>query len=184
MQQLVTERLLLRQWQNTDFAPFAQLNADPQVMRYFPHCLSQQESDALGIRLQNLIAERGWGVWAVECMHTQTFIGFVGLNKPQTAWSFQPCVEIAWRLARPFWGKGYATEAASKVLQFGFEQLRLKEIVAFTSLNNQPSQAVMERLAMKRDPQTFMHPELTEDSPLCEHCLYRLPRQHWRRSQL
>ena len=116
-----TARLYLRQWRDSDYAPFARINADPGVMKYFPTCLDRQASDAMADRIRVLIASRGWGVWAVELKQTQTLIGFVGLHIPTDDLPFKPCVEIAWRLAADCWGRGYATEAAKAALQVGFD---------------------------------------------------------------
>jgi RimJ/RimL family protein N-acetyltransferase len=146
---LETERLRLRQWQDSDYPAFASLNADPQVMEFFPAPLEHAASDAMAARCQALIAEQGWGFWAVECKASQDFIGFVGLNMPQYDLPCSPCVEVGWRLAYPFWGQGFATEAARACLNFGFETLKLTEIVSFTSVLNLRSQAVMERLQMR-----------------------------------
>ncbi|AWH88937.1 GNAT family N-acetyltransferase [Limnobaculum parvum] len=172
--ELDTQRLRLRQWQPKDRAPFAELNADPEVMKYFPTTLDRATSDAMADRCQSLIAERGWGLWAVELKSDGQFIGFVGLNIPTNELPFSPCVEISWRLANAFWGQGYATEAAKHVLQVGFEQLELPEIVAFTTIANQRSRAVMEKLGMTRTPDDFEHPALAEGHPLRKHCLYRI----------
>ncbi len=172
---LETERLVLRQWRESDKVPFATLNADPRVMAHFPSLLSQSQSDAMLERLRDLIAERGWGCWALEFKGTGEFIGFTGLHVPSAALPFSPCVEIAWRLGHAHWGKGYATEAARAALRIGFDTLMLDEIVAFTSLGNLRSQAVMQRIGM-RSSGTFDHPALPEDSALRQHCLYRLSR--------
>ncbi len=174
-----TRRLLLRQWQQGDLDSFAQLSADVDVMRYLPGVLNREQSDALGARIQSLITERGWGFWAVEIKELHAFAGFVGLHIPTADLPFNPCVEIGWRLAKPFWGNGYATEAAHAAAHFAFTTLALTEIVAFTTVANYPSQRVMERLGMQRDPETFLHPELPADSPLSEHCLYRLSADSW-----
>ncbi|WP_437193989.1 GNAT family N-acetyltransferase [Planctomicrobium sp. SH527] len=179
-----TVRLRLRQWLPSDFEPFADLNADPRVMEFFPSTLSRDASYAAAERWQTLIANQGWGPWAVELRETGTFIGFVGLKEPSPPLHFSPCVEVAWRLAQAYWGKGYATEAANAALKIGFEQLQLNEIVSFTAVINKRSQAVMKRLAMQEAPTTFMHPAVSEESPLSEHCLYRLSRRDWMARQL
>jgi len=178
-----TDRLRLRQWRSSDRKPFAELNADPRVMEFFPSTLSPEASHAAVDRWQSQIAERGWGLWAVEIRETNEFIGFVGLQVPQAPLPFAPCVEVGWRLAHAYWGQGYATEAASAVLRVGFEQLRLEEIVSFTAVINRRSRAVMERLGMREDSTTFLHPNVPEGSPLREHCLYRLSREEWMRHQ-
>ncbi|WP_371325325.1 GNAT family N-acetyltransferase [Dechloromonas sp. ZY10] len=178
MIQLETSRLRLRHWRDQDFAPFAALNADPQVMAYFPAPLDQAASEALAVHCQSLIAAQGWGFWAAELKAGCEFIGFVGLHRPIAELPFSPCVEIGWRLARPFWGQGYASEAAGAALEFAFDTLALDEVVAFTSLDNRRSQAVMERLGMRR-AENFQHPALAVGHRLREHCLYRLARSAW-----
>lgn len=178
--QLETERLLLRSWRKADRAPFAALNADPRVMEFFPTLLDRKQSDAWIKRIQSLIDERGWGLWAIELRHTGEFLGFVGLHIPIVELPVSPCVEIGWRLAHAHWGRGYATEAARAVLSFGFEELALEEIISFTTLGNRRSRAVMERLGMQEDPaSTFGHPLVPEDSPLHTHCVYRLAKANW-----
>ena len=178
---LETARLRLRQWREADFAPFAALNADPVVMACFPAPLDRAASDTLALRCQALIAQRGWGFWAVERKADGAFIGFVGLHEPAAALPFSPCVEIGWRLAQAYWGQGYASEAAQAALRFGFEQLALAEIVSFTALPNVRSRAVMERLGMVADG-AFEHPAVAPDSPLRKHWLYRLPLARWHAS--
>jgi RimJ/RimL family protein N-acetyltransferase len=180
--EFTTERLLLRQWRASDREPFAELNADPRVMEFFPTLLDRAASDAGFDRLRAKIEERGWGLWAVELRATNSFIGFVGLQVPTAPLPFGPCVEVAWRLAHAYWGNGYATEAAKGTLRVGFERLALEEIVSFTAVINRKSRAVMERLGMQEAEATFQHPSVPEGSPLREHCLYRLTRQRWRRA--
>lgn len=170
-----TERLRLRQWQPADRVPLAALNADPRVMEFFPATLTRAESDEMADRCESLIAKQGWGPWAVESKVTQEFVGVVGLHIPSAELPFSPCVEILWRLAFEHWGKGFAAEAAQAALRIGFEVLDLPEIVAFTSVHNRRSRAVMERLRMQ-PAGVFEHPGLPIDSALRLHCLYRLAR--------
>jgi RimJ/RimL family protein N-acetyltransferase len=151
-------------------------------MEYYLKPQSRFESDAMADKCETLIAERGWGFWAVEIKATGEFIGFVGLHIPSTILPFSPCVEIGWRLARPCWGRGYATEAARAALQVGFERLALQEIVSFTAISNRRSCAVMERLHMVRDGETFDHPDVPGESGLREHCLYRISRENWEKN--
>ncbi len=174
-----TERLLLRQWIAADREPFAALNADPKVMEFFPDPLDRAASDAMADRCQSLIAEHGWGFWATESKETNQFIGFVGLHIPVPELPFSPCVEIGWRLAYPYWGKGFATEAARSALKIGFELLSLHEIVSFATLYNLRSRAVMGRLGMCETTEIFEHPHVHEGNPLRKHCLYRLSREQW-----
>ena len=174
-----TERLRLRQWIESDREPFARLSADPQVMEFFPNLLDRTASDAMVDRVQALISDRGWGFWAAELKADSQFIGFVGLHVPKVDLPCSPCVEIGWRLALPYWGKGYATEAARDVLRVGFDRLNLPEIVSFTATTNRRSYTLMERLGMTRQTETFEHPNVPIGHPLREHVLYRLSRDKW-----
>ena len=177
-----TDRLRLRRWCAADREPFAAMSADPRVMEFYPATLSRAESDALADRLEALIEARGWGLWAVELKDSPGFIGFVGLHLPAPELAFWPCVEVGWRLAADFWGRGYATEAARGALRVGFETLGLPLIVAVASLPNRRSQAVMERLGMRRSEHGFEHPMVPPGHVLREHCLYRLTRRSWLQS--
>jgi len=176
---LETERLLLRQWRDEDFAPFAELNADPVAMEYFPAPLQRDESDAMAEECRQLIAERGWGLWATCVKHDGCFVGFVGLHRPRPDFPLSPCVEIGWRLRREHWGNGYATEAATRVLRFAFEDLALEEVASFTTVSNYRSRAVMERLGMVNTRRNFMHPDVAPNHPVAEHVLYKLRRSAW-----
>ncbi|HEY2777993.1 MAG TPA: GNAT family N-acetyltransferase [Gaiellaceae bacterium] len=170
MTELRTDRLVLRPWREEDRAPFAALNADPVVMEHFPSTMTREASDAFVDFNMATIAERGWGLWAVEA--EGEFIGFVGLNEPR----FRPGVEIGWRLRREAWGHGYATEAAQAVLAFAFEELGLDEVISFTTVANQRSRRVMERIGMTYDPDgDFDHPNVT-DERIRPHVLYRAAR--------
>ncbi|HEV8180080.1 MAG TPA: GNAT family N-acetyltransferase [Gaiellaceae bacterium] len=180
MADLRTERLLLRQWRDEDLGPFAELNGDPETMRFFPAPPSREESDQLAARERRQIDEEGWGLWAVEVVGGAGFIGFVGLARPSFEARFTPGVEVGWRLARDHWGHGYATEAGRAALAHGFEDLGLEEIVSFTSPLNEPSWRVMQRLGMSHDPaDDFEHPRVPVGHPLRLHVLYRLSRADW-----
>ncbi|MCO6000039.1 GNAT family N-acetyltransferase [Actinoallomurus rhizosphaericola] len=172
---LTTERLILRRWRDSDREPFAALNADPEVMEHFPETLDRARSDAFVDRIEEVFEERGFGHWAVEVAATGRFIGFTGLWVPRFDAHFTPTVEIAWRLARPAWGHGYASEAARRVLAFAFEDLRLPEVVSFTAHQNLRSQAVMRRIGMTHDADgDFDHPFIPEGHPLRPHVLFRM----------
>lgn len=180
-----TPRLKLRQWQQSDAQPFAALNSDPEVMRYFVRPLTREESDASIQRFSESIDNKGFGFWAVESkindddIAVGDFIGFVGLNSPQHELPFSPCIEIGWRLMRRTWGKGFATEAANACLSYGFEQLQLTQIVSTTTQHNTPSTAVMERIGMQKQAELFAHPAVPNDHLLSLHVWYRLMRKNW-----
>jgi RimJ/RimL family protein N-acetyltransferase len=183
MTTLKTERLILRHWCEQDLGPFAKLNADPKVMEYFPATLSKAESDHLARRIKNKMDEKGWGMWAVSVPGVAEFIGFIGLNAEDQVSlpaPFTPAVEVGWRIAFEYWGKGYATEGAKAALAYGFETLNLREIVSFTAVQNMRSRRVMERIGMHHNlKDDFEHPKLLEGHPLRKHVLYRLSRREW-----
>ncbi len=172
---LKTKRLLLRGWRSEDLIPFAAMNADIKVMEYFPATLSLEESEALVERIEAGFEQHGYGLWAVELRAQAPFIGFVGLSPVDSSLPFAPAVEVGWRLARTYWGCGFATEAAQAAVAFGFECHALDEVVSFTSVDNARSRKVMERLGMQHAPaDDFDHPLLPVGDPLRPHVLYRL----------
>jgi ribosomal-protein-alanine N-acetyltransferase len=176
---LETSRLRLRRWRPEDRAPFAAMNADPEVMEHFPARLTRAESDSLVDRIEAGFAEHGFGLWVVEVRDTGPmngqFIGFTGLSVPSFQAHFTPAVEVGWRLARPAWGHGYASEAARRALAEGFTTCGLTEVVSFTTVANLRSQAVMRRIGMTHDPaDDFGHPRLAPDEPTHRHVLYRI----------
>lgn len=171
-----TARLILRPWRDSDLPLFAKQNADPIVMRYLIGPRTREHSDAYVARVQRDLAETGYCEWAVEAPGVAPFIGAVGLSRVRFEASFTPAVEVAWRLHRHYWGQGYATEAARAAIEDGFTRVGLNEIVALTTLQNKPSQRVMEKLGMTRTIE-FDHPAVAVDSPLRQHILYRLARE-------
>jgi RimJ/RimL family protein N-acetyltransferase len=180
MTELTTDRLLMRQWRDSDREPFAALNADPAVMEHFPAPQTREMSDALIDRNIPAIDERGWGLWALEVRETGEFIGFTGLSVPSFEAHFMPAVEIGWRLAKGAWGNGYATEAARASLAHGFGPAGLDEIVSFTATTNLPSQRVMQRIGMTHDEAgDFDHVRLPAGHRLQRHVLYRIDRAQW-----
>ena len=175
---LETERLILREWRDSDKAPYAALNGDPEVMEHFPSTLTPAQSDEMVDRMRATWAERGYGLWAVEVKATGAFIGFIGLSSPGWEAHFTPAVEVGWRLAKSAWGHGYAPEGAVAALEFGFSHVDLPrdEIVSFTTEGNTNSRRVMEKIGLTRDPaDDFDHP-LLPDWAGRRHVLYRISR--------
>ena len=180
--ELQTRRLKLRQWQAQDRTPFARINADPQVMAYYPEPLSELQSNMMMDKITALINEKGWGFWAVETIEDKQFIGFVGLHEPTARLPVSPCVEIGWRLAKTSWGRGYATEGANAALYLAFEHLKIDTIYSFTSLGNKRSKAVMQRIHMHDTFCNFEHPAIPENHPLREHVLYKITHEQWQQT--
>jgi RimJ/RimL family protein N-acetyltransferase len=173
MPDLRTDRLTLRSWQESDIAPWAEMNADPEVREYLGDVLTREQSAASAARFQAQLDERGFGFWAVEVLGTGEFIGFTGLDQVDEGMPFTG-IEVGWRLARPAWGHGYATEAARASLAFGFQVLALPEILAVTTAGNLRSQAVMQRIGMTRDPAGDFDDPAEPEGPLRRNVLYRI----------
>lgn len=180
---LKTQRLTLRQWTNEDFEPFARLNADPKVMEYYPNTLSREESDLAAQMIKNKIEEEGWGRWAVSILGSTDFIGTIGLYKLDNETfptSFTPAIAIGWRICVDHWGKGFATEGAKAVLEYGFSKLQLKEIVATCAVENAGSRKVMEKIGMKYDPENdFTLPNVPIENKMSKCVLYRITKKEW-----
>lgn len=173
-----TERLLLRDWTDSDAAPFAALNADPRVMEFFAKALTREESDAVMADARARLATDGYGKYATEEKSSGRFIGYIGLAPVDFEASFAPAIEIGWRLARTAWGNGYATESAKAVADHAFTNLGLAELVSFTTEWNRPSRRVMEKIGMTHDPaEDFEYPKLPPGHKLRRHVLYRLTRE-------
>lgn len=176
---LTTARLTMREWRDSDRAPYAAINADADVMRHFPSTLTEEQSDEMVDRMAASWRDRGFGLWAVVRNDTAEFIGFVGLAAPSWQASFTPCVEVGWRLAKHHWGHGFAPEAARAAMVWGFDNVDLPgdEIVSFTTQANLNSQRVMEKIGMTRDVEgDFDHP-LLPDWVERRHVLYRINRR-------
>lgn len=166
------EQITLRQWRDSDLEPYAAMNADPQVMQYFPSLLSLEQSRESLARQRSLIDQRGWGLWALDV--DGAFAGFTGLAIPSFEAPFMPCVEAGWRLRPEYWGKGVAYRGTLQALEYGFGILKLPEIVSFTSEVNIRSRRLMERLGFVHDAGSdFDHPSIPEGHQLRQHVLYR-----------
>lgn len=177
-----TDRLLLRRWLESDRNLFREINADPKVMQFFPFRRSYEEADLMMDRVNTLIDETGLCFYALELKETQEPIGFCGLSDAMMPDILpEGTIEIGWRLATRFWGRGYATEAAHGLLGYGFESKGLDEIVSFAVETNYRSIAVMQRLGMVRDANgDFDHPRVPDTHPLLKrHVLYRMTKAQW-----
>lgn len=175
-----TPRLVLRQWQPSDYEPFAQMSQDSEVMRYFPKHLTAEESRAMIEKSKAMLEKDSHGYWALESKDTSEFLGFVALATVQFECSFKGSMEIGWRLKKSAWGNGFASEGAQTLLRYGFEALGLSEIVSLTAQVNLRSSRVMERIGMKRNiADDFHHPKIASESPLSPHVLYRVTKDEW-----
>ena len=170
-----TDRLLMRRWRDADRAPFAAMNADPEVMHYFPATLDRAASDAAVDRMEILFERQGYGLWVLEEPATGRFLGFTGLNPMPPGVPGAGGMEVGWRLAAHAWHQGFATEAATAALDVAFRGAGLAEIWSMTAVSNEPSRAVMRRLGMTLHGH-FEHPRIAPGHPLRPHVVYRLGR--------
>ena len=176
MAEIGTERLIMRGWRESDRAPWAAMNADPEVRRYLGPLLTFEQASAWALTFQDDLGRYGFGFWALEVRASGEFIGFTGLATVDEEMPYTG-VELAWRLARPAWRHGYATEAALAAVEYGFAAMGLPEIVAVTMEKNLRSQAVMRRIGMTTDPaEDFDDPDVDE-GPLRRHVVYRQQRR-------
>jgi RimJ/RimL family protein N-acetyltransferase len=178
--QLFIKRLILRSWKDSDRQPFAEMSEDADVMEYLRPLSTQAACDAWIDFQINHQCSHGFCLWALESRASGIFMGAVGLLHVGFVARFTPAVEVGWRLARPFWGQGFAVDAARAALQFGFEEIRLAEIVAHASHRNGRSRQVMAKLGMSHDcAEDFDHPRIPESDPMRRQVLYRLTRDAW-----
>jgi RimJ/RimL family protein N-acetyltransferase len=172
-----TERLRLRDWCDTDRGVFAAMNADPEVMRYFPETQSREESNASVDRCVARLNNDGFGFWAAELKETGEFIGFIGVQRAPNYLPCAPAIEIGWRLVKHVWGRGLAPEGAMASLDYAFREIGAGEVIAITTVNNTPSRRVMEKVGMSHDLSgDFDHPMVPEGNPARPHVLYRVRR--------
>jgi RimJ/RimL family protein N-acetyltransferase len=172
MVEISSERLVLRDWGESDISPWVTMNADTEVLEHLGPPLTAEESMASMRRFQHDLDHNGFGFWAVEVRASGEFIGFTGLDPVDDGMPFTG-VEAGWRLARSAWGHGYATEAATVALEYGFGTVGLSEILAVTATTNLRSQAVMRRIGMTYDPADDFDDPDVGDGPLLRQVLYR-----------
>jgi RimJ/RimL family protein N-acetyltransferase len=175
MKVIVTDRLILRTWHDTDIDAYWRINQDSEVIELVREPMSRKEAEEFTTLANQQFATQGYTLWAAEEKASGKLTGFIGLNAVNWKKPFGPAVEIGWRLGREFWQQGYATEGATAVLEFGFTHCGLQEIIAFTVPQNKRSIRVMEKIGMHRDMQgDFAHPKLPPDHKLSKHVLYKI----------
>lgn len=172
---IVTERLRLRPWQESDIAPYSQINQDPLVMQHLRGVRLAEESRQHVADYRESLASYGYGNLAAELLETGQFVGCFGLSNLLDYMPIAPAVDIGWRLDRAFWGQGLASEAARACLADGLNRVGLKRIIAYTSTRNQRSISVMKAIGMTQVPNgDFNHPMIATNDPDCRHVLYEI----------
>lgn len=164
-----SERLGFRNWQEADMEPMSALNADPDVMEYFPAVKSNEETAQFINRMQNLFEEKGFCYFAVDRLDNQSFIGFIGFGWQTWEAPFNPSVDIGWRLSSSNWGNGFATEGATRCLKYGFENLGFEKVNSIASIVNIKSTNVMQKIGMQQ-VMNFEH-SLLLDFPQIKDCV-------------
>ncbi len=173
-----SKRLGFRPWTTDDLPAMAAINADPEVMRYFPKNPDLEETRGFIERMHSEYNEKGYCYFATDDLQTQKMIGFIGLFEQTFEAEFTPCVDIGWRLSKAEWGKGFATEGAKTCLEYGFSSLGLDEIVAVCPTINTPSENVMKKVGMQKQL-VFDHPNL-DDYPRIQKCyMYSISKTIW-----
>jgi RimJ/RimL family protein N-acetyltransferase len=175
---LETARLILRPWEERDREPFAEIVGDPVVRRFFAQTLAPDEASAYIDHMVEAARNHGFHMQAAELKADGALVGLIGIGHiPEAtrgAIPGHPEVEIGWVLAQRFWGQGLAPEGARAWLDHAWS-IGLPEVVAFTAAINEPSQRVMEKIGMARDPDgDFLHPRIGEGHTLRRHVLYRI----------
>jgi RimJ/RimL family protein N-acetyltransferase len=163
-----SDRLGFRNWHPSDLPLMAAINANPEVMRFFPSVQSVEDTRQFINRMQRQQSLKGFCYFAVERLEDGAFIGFTGLSEATFEAPFTPCIDIGWRLDETYWSQGYATEGARRCLAYAFENLQLEAVNAIAPLVNEPSINVMKKLGM-RFIETFQHPVLTQH-PFLQEC--------------
>jgi RimJ/RimL family protein N-acetyltransferase len=172
-----TERLILRAWKGSDVAPFHAMGNDPQVMEFLGPFLSRADAESAAERQNGNLAALGHCFWAVERREDGAFMGFCGVKPGPAETPIEGEIEIGWRLARPYWGKGYAREAAEASLDWVWANLDVDSVSAITVPGNRRSWGLMERLGMVRAPDDdFDHPNVPVGNPIRRHITYRIAR--------
>lgn len=142
---LETDRLTLRLLRESDLDAYAAMSADPEVMRFLSAgggLLTRADAWRQMATYLGHWALRGYGTWAVEERATGAFVGRIGFHYPE-GW---PDRELGWTIARPFWGKGYASEAARAAIGHAFGTLGWSHVVSLIHPDNHRSERLAERL--------------------------------------
>ena len=147
MTTLETQRLILRMFREEDFEQYARICADPEVTRYLGqgNALERWEAWRQMAMILGHWQLRGYGIWAVEERATGHLLGRIGLFNPE-GW---PGLELGWVLGRDYWGKGFATEGASKALEYAFTEMKQEKIISLIHPQNSGSIRVAERIGEK-----------------------------------
>lgn len=168
-----SQRLGFRPWSQDDVPAMAAINADPEVMKYFPAIQTEEQTAEFVERMQKHYGVLRFCYFAVDRLDTKELIGFIGLLEKTFESDFTPCIDLGWRLGQKHWGQGFATEGAKKCIEFAFSVAGLEEVFAICPQVNLPSEAVMKKIGMRKI-KSFQHPLLKDDERLNPCLLYSI----------
>ena len=168
-----SKRLGFRNWTDEDIKPMAEICADPEVMRFFPSTMDEDQTAKMIEKFITIFKEKGYTFYAVDLLESKELIGFIGFSYAAFEGEFKPMVEIGWRLAKTCWNKGLATEGAQRCLDYARENLDFKTVFSFTAVLNKPSERVMQKIGMTFQKE-FDHPRVEDGHKLKPHVLYTL----------
>src|SRR6187431_3107298 len=171
-----SNRLGFRNWLPVDLSEMSVINADPEVMEYFPATQTKLQTLDFIERMQTQYAEKGYCYFAVDKLVDGSFIGFIGLSWQTYKADFTPCVDIGWRLKRDAWNNGFAQEGAKRCLEYAFADLGLDRIYAVAPKVNEKSVRIMEAIGMNKHAE-FQHPLLKEDERLRDCVVYEVNKE-------
>lgn len=172
----ISQRLGFRTWKDSDTDKLFAINSDKEVMEFFPHLPSLEQTKDFIDRMQNQFKKNGFCYFAVDVLETESFIGFIGIAEQTFEADFTPCVDIGWRLDKKYWNKGYASEGAKRCLEFAFEKIGLESIKAVAPKINLKSRKIMDKIGMKYI-KDFKHPALKDNTRLGNCVLYEINRR-------
>ena len=180
---LETGRLVVRDWEDGDVAPFLRVTNTPAVMRYLGGVMDDAKADAAMARLASYASNFGFNLWILERKAdgghlSGEMLGFCGLKRANIEPGPQGDIEIGWRLREDSWGHGYATESARAVLAHAFEGLAAPHVIAITVPENKPSQQVMRRIGMTPRPDLDFAPE-SKWAPDERLVVFAITREQW-----
>lgn len=174
-----TARLLLRRWRKSDWEAFAMQGANPEVMRYFASTRTREQCDEQADYFSRYL-EEGIGPWIVELPGEAEFIGIVGFWRAADFLPMAPGIELGWRLNAPYWGRGFAIEAARAAIDDLFRRTDIDAFFAITATVNLPSRRALQKLGMRHCPdEDFDHDKVPDGSVLKPHVVFRMSREGW-----
>lgn len=167
----VSDRLGFRTWKSADVEALQEINSDTQVMEFFPAVSTLEQTAEFVNRMNKQYKEKGFCYYAVDKLDGNEFIGFIGISEQIFDSEFTPCLDIGWRLKSTEWNKGYASEGATRCLEFARNTLGLHSIYSIAPIVNTKSIHIMKKIGLVKKLE-FDHPKLLLNERLKKCVLY------------